>query len=564
MKKTVKSIPYLIKKWWLGLLVVVGIALFLRLVGVNWDSGQHLHPDERFLTMVAIALKWPKTLLQYFDPVHSPLNPYNQTYKFFVYGRFPVIFTKFVSDLFGFDNYSYLILVGRILSALFDTSIVIAIFLGVKRFLSHSKNGPRVALYSALMYAAFVLPIQQSHYFTSDTFVTAFLVWSLVAVLFEWTIPAGILFGLALGSKINALYMLPLILILLMLQGGKFELRKRFMELVVFFLATYVAVRIADPYLFQSANFFLPYISAHVLSNIRELQGMSVKGTYYPPGVQWYTKTFLFGLYNIFWYGVGPVFFTLSLVGVFLARKNIRLTRKHMIVYACVVWCLFLFTYQSLQFAKSMRYYYILYPFIAIGAGYALSRISVRIVRAGIFFIGFLWTAAFVHIYMVPHSRITASQWMYEKLPDKSIIAMETWDDPLPLLFPDTNKQFKGIGLDVFWPDTTYKWNLLAKKLSFSDYLSLSSNRAWASIMSAPDSYPIGSKYYQKLLAGKLGFKEVARFTSSPMLDFGIIKIQFPDDQAEEAFTVYDHPQVIILQKQPDFDSRKFLKSIQQ
>ena len=34
----------------LALILLIGATL--RLVALNWDSGQHLHPDERFLTMV--------------------------------------------------------------------------------------------------------------------------------------------------------------------------------------------------------------------------------------------------------------------------------------------------------------------------------------------------------------------------------------------------------------------------------------------------------------------------------------------------------------------------------
>jgi hypothetical protein len=50
-------------------------AAWLRLSGLDWDQGQHLHPDERFLTMVATDIRWPRSLAAYFDTGHSPLNP---------------------------------------------------------------------------------------------------------------------------------------------------------------------------------------------------------------------------------------------------------------------------------------------------------------------------------------------------------------------------------------------------------------------------------------------------------------------------------------------------------
>ena len=48
-------------------LAVLSLAAFFRLYGVNWDQNQHLHPDERFLTMVATGISWPKDIYKYLD-----------------------------------------------------------------------------------------------------------------------------------------------------------------------------------------------------------------------------------------------------------------------------------------------------------------------------------------------------------------------------------------------------------------------------------------------------------------------------------------------------------------
>ena len=42
---------------WIAAILV--LAAWLRLQGIDWDEGQHLHPDERFLTMVEAAIKSP-------------------------------------------------------------------------------------------------------------------------------------------------------------------------------------------------------------------------------------------------------------------------------------------------------------------------------------------------------------------------------------------------------------------------------------------------------------------------------------------------------------------------
>src|SRR3972149_5246982 len=60
----------------LAVIVVLLLSGWLRLHGVNWDEGHHLHPDERFLSTVTNDMKWPSDLRNYFDPKTSSLSPY--------------------------------------------------------------------------------------------------------------------------------------------------------------------------------------------------------------------------------------------------------------------------------------------------------------------------------------------------------------------------------------------------------------------------------------------------------------------------------------------------------
>src|SRR3990172_4796703 len=57
------------------LAVIIGFALWLRLWGNNWDDGQHIHPDERFLTFVENDIEIPSSLGEYFNSEESPFNP---------------------------------------------------------------------------------------------------------------------------------------------------------------------------------------------------------------------------------------------------------------------------------------------------------------------------------------------------------------------------------------------------------------------------------------------------------------------------------------------------------
>src|SRR6266545_3530898 len=60
-----------------ALIMVLGFAASMRFQGLNWDDGQHLHPDERFLAIVGDKIRFPSNPLTYFDTKTSPLNPYN-------------------------------------------------------------------------------------------------------------------------------------------------------------------------------------------------------------------------------------------------------------------------------------------------------------------------------------------------------------------------------------------------------------------------------------------------------------------------------------------------------
>ncbi|MBN1246447.1 MAG: hypothetical protein JXC32_02260, partial [Anaerolineae bacterium] len=162
-----------------------------------------------------------------------------------------------------------------------------------------------------------------------------------------------------------------------------------------------------------------------------------------------------------------------------------------------------------------------------------------------------------------------------------AVVANEHWDDPLPLRMG---------GRDAFWnwyqglsssptgqmnnydEDTVQKRFSLLAWLSEADYIVLSSNRLYASIPRLSQRYPLTTEYYRRLLDGSLGFELAATFVSYPRLG----PCQFPDQEipfslmapaysdaapcsialppAEEAFSVYDHPTVLIFRKTPAFN----------
>src|SRR3954470_22546861 len=96
---------------------LLGIVVFggwLRLSHSNWDSSRHLHPDERYLTVVGSTIRWPSSPWQYLAVHHSPLSPYRTTSgRDYLYGQVPLFAGKLFATTLGEDDYGQLNIAGR-------------------------------------------------------------------------------------------------------------------------------------------------------------------------------------------------------------------------------------------------------------------------------------------------------------------------------------------------------------------------------------------------------------------------------------------------------------------
>ncbi|PIU73254.1 hypothetical protein COS78_03260 [Candidatus Shapirobacteria bacterium CG06_land_8_20_14_3_00_40_12] len=520
------------------LLLIVLLAFSLRIYGLNWDGGNHLHPDERFLTMVASDIKLPSSISQYFSTATSPLNPGNYPpYQFFVYGTFPLFLTKLLAVIFGLNDYSHLHLVGRILSALFDTGNIIILYLLTKKFLA------------PFLYTATVLPLQLSHFFAVDTFLTFFIFLTFYLLSQKKYLFGGFTFGLAMSCKISALYFLPIVFLF-------FLFHKKLPGPWYFILCSFITFRLFQPYAFTSL--FTP--NPVFIKSLEDLKNLTVPSIYFPPSVQWMSKIkVIFPLQNIIFWGVGiPLF----LSPFFLKIKKLKLSYVEIL---SLIWIIFLLLYQGTQPVYTMRYFLPLYPFLIL----ILSRFSPPKI---LIVFHFLFCFTFLGIYSHPHSRVQASTWINQNLPAASVLSTEYWDDILPL---DNNQRFDIQTLAIASPDTPEKWEKINDQLKEIDYLILSSNRAWASITKVSKLFPETSSFYQGLFSEK----PLKEFNSYPGFSLPFLRscyyfgptnkplekgwfaqdpnclypgIYLRDDTAEEAFTVYDHPKVLIFKNEKD------------
>jgi len=578
-------------------IVIFIIAFCFRTYNPNWDSGYHLHPDERFLTMVINDIKLPQNIFAYFDTHNSPLNPYNyEQYYFFVYGTFPIFSAKYISHPIGYDTYDKFLFFGRQYSAFFDSLNIIILFYLSKLLFPKAKDMRTNILrfnLAGILYGFTVLPFQLSHFFTVDTFLCFFLLFTFYT-LFLWIkynknyylVISGVLYGLAFSSKISAILFSPIILLIFIYYY--FYVQKSFsliVKILTFSLVVLLIFRIFQPYAFTGIFTINPQFT----SSLTQLNGiLNNRDPYYPPEIQYLNKTpIIYPLKTLVIWGFGiPISILLTIYPFIYLLKNkkissifLKLTISKFIIINSIFWVAFLIIYQGLQFTNTVRYFLSIYPFLCLLAACIIfSNLIPKIVGLLLLALHFLYFFAFLNIYTNPHSRILASQWIYNNIPISSNITNEYWDDPLPLDFPNNlSSQYRNTMIPFYDPDTTDKWKKIDNILNNSQYIIMTSNRLWRSISAVPLRYPTTSQFYNNLFKEKYGPKIIA-FNSYPGFQIPTLKsciyigktdypginndwykinnncsnpgIYLRDDTAEESFTVYDHPQIIIFKRQ--------------
>ncbi|HEY8491830.1 MAG TPA: DUF2298 domain-containing protein, partial [Dehalococcoidia bacterium] len=574
---------------WAALALVVAAGLLLRLNNVDWDDGHHLHPDERFLTMVAGQVRWPSGPAEYFDSARSPLNPYNHGNPSFVYGTLPLFLTVAAGDLLGRTDYGTVYLVGRVLSALFDAGTIVLLFLtGLALY------GRRTALLAAALGAFTVLHIQLAHFFAVDTFLTFFTTLALYAAVriargggTGAHVLAGAALGLAMACKASALPLAGVITVAAAagawpaLPGNgmpwtraKPLLARAALRLALAGAVSLLVFRVLNPYVFAGPHPWNLSLDDRFQRDLESFRTLASGEVDFPPSLQWVDRTaYLFPLENMVRWGMGPALGVAAVGGAaFAAWELVR--RRRLAHLVPLTWAAGYFAWVGDDFATTLRYFLPIYPALTLLAAGGLVRLvdaaaglparpaalrpaaRTAAVAAGAAVLAgtVLWALAFSSIYGRPVTRVEASQWIYRHVPPGSAVTNELWDDGLPLPMPEGSPAaYRSVQMTPFDPDTPEKRSRLLAQLNEADYIVLSSNRAYGTIMRLPLRYPLTSRYYELLFSGELGFEKVAEFTSYPSL----LGVTIPDDAAEEAFTVYDHPKVLIFRKTPAFSPER-------
>ena len=505
---------------------------------------------------------------------------------------------------FGTFTWTYSAFLGRHLAALADLGTVLLIYLLGRRL-----YGDWVGLIALALGAFTALMIQQAHFYTVDSAATFFtMLTALFAVRAAQAqrVPwldlglAGIATGLATACKVSAAVAAGLVALgalawvvrQMRAEQNRGDTGRPWSMIVAAILLpvalaallSLVAFRVGQPYAFEGPGFFGVRPNAEWFDRLKQIGEEQSGIVDYPSGRQWtHRLPVLFPWLNIVVWGMGLPLGLAAWAGwAWMGFELARGARRHLVLWP---WTTAYSAFYATRWVKAMRYFLPIYPLLILMAAFGLVRLVTwarRSTEQGRRIIGWsalafvvagtaAWGVGFFTIYLRPHTRISASRWVYDHVPMGSVVANEHWDWGLPLRIDGrggVTDGYIGITMALYDEDTPQKRDQLLAWLDQSDYLFLASNRLYGSIPRLPDRYPLTTAYYRALFAGELGFELAAEFTSYPILG----PLVFPDQErpfrlmepqvatqrdrlpvplppAEESFSVYDHPDCLIFRK---------------
>jgi YYY domain-containing protein len=515
--------------WVLG--AILGLAAAARLADLDWDQGHAFHPDER-----AIAFAVERLSLR---PLR--LNP-----EFFAYGSLPIYLVAVARGLVSAatgqaKDFAGLILVGRFLSVVAGVAAVLVLHRLARRL-----YGPPTALLAAGLLAACVLHIQHSRFMTSEALLTLLVLLALGGCLRVQRLGrtrdfllAGAAVGLALAVKASAAPLLApyLVASALRLRGDP-ERQRAAARALGGLAACGVALVAAEPYLVLDF--------AAVWRQVSEQGDMVRDAGSVPYTVQYMgTIPYVHDLVQMVLWGMGPAL-GLAVVAAAVARLadyRRRPSEPNLILLAWVVPYVLVTGWFDVKF---LRYLLPVYPVLILwAAAWAFGhsrRWPARVAVAGTV----TAAIAFLAVSRGPHTVVRASEWVYRNVPAGRTLLVPHWEEGFPLPRPAGQPdRYRILEAPYYEPDTPEKIETLVGRLAEADYVVFPTTRIYGSLGQAPQHRPQTAACLRRLLAGELGFSPVLEVASRPR----ILGLEALDELADESFTVYDHPKVLVLAK---------------
>lgn len=587
---------------WLYLIffaVLVFLLLYSRTVNLRWGLPYPFHPDERNIADALLRLNCDLSASKNFgQTISNCFNP-----KFFAYGQFPIylayilekirqlIFERRLSSI----NFTDGIMSLRFISASFSILSALLSLKIIAQFIKKNIYYPIWQIMSLLIIIFTPFYIQFAHFGTTESL----LMFSLLSVFYislryldglmdrkRFFYLSSLVCGIAIAVKISAVELLFIPFMAVLFKRKSSKLETFFMLVRIVILSILVSI-IFSPQNFISFNDFLGAMKYE--SGVAT--GLSV----------FYTRQFQYGLpiffqfIKIFPYSLGQVTFILFLFGFFLLpfQKKYNFLRVSFLI---------LFLSNAFMFAKWTRFVSIAMPLMVIVAilffyellSVILKRISnnylSKVIAIGaLSLLTFFIIApgvAYLNVYTSEDVRFRASDWISKNInPNKTILSETANVIDIPVINPQ-EKHFKkvpsldNISFNFYDLENDVKLQKeLEENISKADYIFIPSRRIFKNFICAtPENsldprglisleklnslaflpqrceqlykqYPLLNDYYHKLFSGELGFTKVAEFESFPKISIFGKTVVFPDENAEETWSVFDHPVIRIFKK---------------
>ncbi len=584
------------------IIVLLSLLFYTRFIGLDWGLPYPMHPDERNMAVAIQQLSCSRLPTNY-QQLTTCLNPH-----FFAYGQFPLYLAyggiQLSHLIWGANTqptYIEATMALRILSAL-SSVLLVLVLMKIMRLLVPKKSlstlNFKLLAFIFLIFQPYA--IQFAHFGTTESLLMLFFAlivyFSLKLIANRYSPLVTILFlglfsGLALGTKMSSLIFLAIPVFIVVYSGFIFKSATgvsgrvyRFIILSFVYLSICLLVfALSSPHSLLNWNDFIGSM------NYESAIGL---GTY----KAFYTRQFentiplLFQFEKILPYVLGWPQLILGILGfIFLPSYIVKRILQVALVKGPItrgksaasrLWqllstdgklslvtesaklidilrfaLLLSFLPVSFFFAKWTRFIAPAFPIFSLFAILFLIHFlrKNRVIFTLVVFATIIPGVAYLSVYLTPDIRFTASGWIYKNIPAQSKILTETANViDLPIISPtyqETPKNYLISSFNFYDLDVDHQLQLdLSGALNQADYIIVPSRRIFKN--HPKNMYPILADYYEKLFSSTGEYEKIIEFSSYPKITlFGKNLIELPDENAEETWTVFDHPVVRIYKR---------------
>ncbi len=562
----------MLQKKHLIIALLLGVFLYTRFVGLDWGLPYPMHPDERNMSAALQDLSCPRgsSLKECFNP------------HFFAYGQFPLylgyglvkawhLVKGIASSPISFVEATLALRTIAAMASLLNLYFLVRIVHMVreKKHLDIASTVVTMLLFTFTPYA-----VQFSHFGTTESLLMALytgIVYYSLRMLQSRKSDralylAALLAGCAIASKVSSILFLavPVVAIINAKDNAKI------LSIGMFLIFAGIAAI---------------YFSPHNLISYTEFRSAMMYEIGIGQGtvVAFYNRQFdhtvpiLFHFTRIFPYVLGLAQLLLFILAMLFLPYNKKFNLLRIAFF-------FFFLPSAFLYAKWTRFISPIMPimtvFIAVGFLTVVQKLRMRLLYLGIILL-ILPGIAYLSIYKNNDVRFKASEWIKAYMPAGAKVLSETANVvDVPLVFKPgmTMPNYEIASFDLYHVDSDEQLaDNLERLMATADYIFIPSRRIYTNntcyryingevfdsertmllqgyrkntCQKLRETYPRINDYYDKLFSGQLPFIKVAEITSYPRISlFGKTLYEIRDENAEETWTVFDHPVVRIYKR---------------